>query len=609
MKLPIKTYMSAILLVLLMTVTAAAADGGRESQFSIGSGVRALGMGGGLVGMADDASAVFWNQAALGRLEEQEFNFMHASLFEGTIYDVAGYVYPHRKLGGFGISLMRLGTGDIVKRVDWNEYGDFDYYIAQMMLAYGRDVGGDFSAGAALKIVNQSMDNNTTYGVGLDVSLYRPLYRNISVGLLLQDIISPQLKLLEEEETVPLTVLAGIGIKDIGLFDELTHNFNLGLEKTEGRSIKLHTGLETNYRERMDVRVGYDRDNLSFGLGVLFGRMRFDYAYKIMDGISDSHRFGLSIKFGMTVTEKTQRDRDLQDARGSHLIMNERRRQFDHYKALGDRYYEQNNFDSSFVYYNRALAYRESDAFITGRIDRINTLRMESVMKEKDVVTEEMLQQSIMDGYYVQAKELFRSGDYRSAQGIVVLAGRIDTDDRRFDLLGKNIKAGIDSSIVSLLDIAEKAEKEGRLSDAVTAYDKILLLSPDDVTVKELIGRVGEAISLAQLISGGVEAFYLGRLSTAEAKFNRALSLSPGNVVANEYLSKINTLRQRPTGQDELEKDEKVWKIYLNALEYYRNGEYEQAIELWQEVLEYYPGNEQTLNNITQARLRLQSEE
>jgi len=609
MRLTLPTYLLTVLMILAVTLPVEAGDAGRESQFSIGSSVRSVGMGGGFIGMADDASTVYWNQAALGLLEEQEFNFMHATLFEGSIYDVANFVYPHPKFGGFGISLMRLGTGDIVRRVDWNESGEFHYYIAQAMLAYGRELYRGFYVGSALKIVNQSLDDNSTYGFGLDVSVYRQIYKDLSAGLLFQDIIAPKLSLQSDEETLPHNLIAGIGIREFSFFDDLRHKFNLGLEIPEDRSVKLHTGLETTYRERMDIRIGYDRDNLTFGLGVLFDRVRFDYAYKIMDGITDSHRFGLSLKFGMTVSEKIQREIDLQDARGSYLIMDDHRRQFDFYRDRGDWYLKRNNPDSAFVYYHRALAYRDKDSYVLEKIDEINEIRLKSLEQEQQVITDELLQQSILDGYYVQATELLMSKEYLSAQNVVDLALELDETDIRFTDLKSEIKSGIDSSIVRLLDEAEAAEKDGRLSEAVSLYEKILLLSPEDVAVKKLMGRVGEAINLAQLISDGVEAFYLGRLTVSEGKFNDALKLSPRNIVANEYLNRIKALRQHPTDQADLEKDEKVWKIYLNALEHYRIGEYEQAIELWQEVLKYYPGNEQTLNNITQARLRLQSKE
>ena len=39
-----------------------------------------------------------------------------------------------------------------------------------------------------------------------------------------------------------------------------------------------------------------------------------------------------------------------------------------------------------------------------------------------------------------------------------------------------------------------------------------------------------------------------------------------------------------------------------------RDRDYQKAIDAWQKVLEAYPNNTSTLNNIEQARLRLQSE-
>jgi tetratricopeptide (TPR) repeat protein len=78
-------------------------------------------------------------------------------------------------------------------------------------------------------------------------------------------------------------------------------------------------------------------------------------------------------------------------------------------------------------------------------------------------------------------------------------------------------------------------------------------------------------------------------------------------MVAKEYINRISILMKEATELEDLQKDEKAWKIYLDALEHFRNGDYENAIKLWDEVLEYYPGNKNTINNIEQARLRLQS--
>jgi len=602
-------FAGLICIILVLVPGIQAADGGRESQFSIGSGTRALGMGGGLTGSVDDGSAIFWNQAVLATLEEQEIEFMHATLFEGSIFDVFSYVYPHPKFGGFGLSLMRLGTDDIVRRVEWTDEGTFGYHIAQAILGYGRRLEGGFYVGAALKIVNQSLDKNSSYGFGLDVSFYKPISNKVTTGIIFQDVIPPRLRLNDQLETIPHTIMAGIGFNDIILFEDFEHKFNFALEKPEERSLKIHTGVETVYRDKIDFRLGYDRDNMTFGMGLHYNRLRFDYAYRIMSGISDSHRFGLSYRFGMSVSEKLRREAELADAHGSYLILNDRQEQFNYYRLMADRFYYKGEIDSAYVYYHRALAYRENSPQIIDKIAEIDNLRQYQIRQQQSEISEEEMQRIVLDGYYKQAISFFNQGLLVSAKSITDQALRMKSDDQRFISLKNRIDRSIEVRLIELLDDADRAEKEGRLADAISAYDRILELSPDDATILKLIDRVGEKVEIARLVSRGVESFYLGNLKSAEQQFNDILKKAPDNIVAQEYLRKIASIKQQPREQEDLESDEAVWKIYLNALEYYRNGQYEKAIDLWEEVLKYYPGNEQTLNNIKQARLRLQSEE
>ena len=159
-----------------------------------------------------------------------------------------------------------------------------------------------------------------------------------------------------------------------------------------------------------------------------------------------------------------------------------------------------------------------------------------------------------------------------------------------------------------MIDNAARAEEEGHFSDAVIFYNRVLELSPRDTTTEKLKDRVVHAIDVARLINQGVKAYYAADLDSAEYYFGRVLRIEPGNNVAQEYLGIIASLRQQPPGQDQLQADEETWKTYLKALEYYQNEDFENAIRLWEEVLQKYPNNEQTLNNIKQARLRLESQ-
>jgi tetratricopeptide (TPR) repeat protein len=122
-----------------------------------------------------------------------------------------------------------------------------------------------------------------------------------------------------------------------------------------------------------------------------------------------------------------------------------------------------------------------------------------------------------------------------------------------------------------------------------------------------MVSKAGAELNNYQLLSKGMELFSMGNLSDAKRRFEEVQRTDPNNVVALEYINRISILMKEATELEDLQKDDKVWKIYLDALEYFRNGDYENAIRLWEEVLRYYPGNKNTINNIEQARLRLQS--
>ncbi len=595
-------------IILLMQVTLIyAGDAGRESQFSLGSGVRALGMGGGFVGVADDASAVYWNQAGLARLEYQQVDLMHVTLNEGTIYDVASYVYPHHRLGGFGISFMRLGTGDIIRRDNWMAGESFSYSIMQMIFGYGRGLGGDFSVGTALKIVNQSMDDNSAYGFGMDLSLLKPVSDNISAGLIFQDIIQPRLRLGSVSEMTPYNIIAGLGFRDLFATGSMRYIFNTALEIPEDRDVRIHLGGEV-ILNRLNFRAGYDRDNLAFGFGIGLERFRFDYAYRLMDGLTDSHRFGLSFNIGASVSERIQLNNEAQTAMSKSLIKGDRTKQSNYYRDLGDKYFNQSQMDSALIYYQRALAYDPENGEVLSAIEEINRSGPVTMPDGKVMMSNEVLQKTLMDGFYAQASEFYSERKYIPSLSLVERALRIEPDEPRFTGLKENINASITTEITRLVDLARKAENEGRLSEAIKYYNQILDLSPGDIRADKNLSRTAETVELARMISLGAEQFYNNQFPQAKKSFENVLRIDPENGLALEYIERIDELTRKPGTLEDIREDEETWNIYLNAMQLYQEGKYGQAIELWQKVLDKYPGNDETLENIRQANLRLRAD-
>lgn len=84
-----------ILLLLICSIGVFAQTTPKYSNefLAIGVGARALGMSNAMTSVADDATAAYWNPAALTDIEyRHQFSFQHAAYFAGVAnYDYVGY--------------------------------------------------------------------------------------------------------------------------------------------------------------------------------------------------------------------------------------------------------------------------------------------------------------------------------------------------------------------------------------------------------------------------------------------------------------------------------------------------------------------------------------
>ncbi|HVO32500.1 MAG TPA: UPF0164 family protein, partial [Elusimicrobiota bacterium] len=105
-------FVLTILSVGLPAPLQATSTGGQPDEFlSYGAGARSLAMGAAFVGVADDASATYWNPAGLSQITRKEISLMQATLFADTTYDFYSLVFPSKKGGSaWGLSLTQLAN-------------------------------------------------------------------------------------------------------------------------------------------------------------------------------------------------------------------------------------------------------------------------------------------------------------------------------------------------------------------------------------------------------------------------------------------------------------------------------------------------------------------
>lgn len=136
------------------------------------TGVRALGLGGAFVGVADDASAVDWNPAGLQQLPQSEFLFMHEDAYADQFHEFAAYADPFWKAGkrrtwaGGSLSFHgshRRGGGRGGRRSNPS--------LGKRPWSFLRRVGGRGFGGGLRKVVHQEVAGQSGQAYALDVGL------------------------------------------------------------------------------------------------------------------------------------------------------------------------------------------------------------------------------------------------------------------------------------------------------------------------------------------------------------------------------------------------------------------------------------------------------
>lgn len=286
------------------------------SLLDIEPGVRALGMGGAFVAVADDETTAFANPAGLGLLRAMAFEFNAESRFGRAAY--GGVTFAGRN---FGAGVLFLNVADIVGR-DENQKatGLFNY----------TSVAGYASAGATLQDLSLTflrtppLDN---VAVGLRAQFYRVNVnppRGSTAGLTLSPSALFTLPLDGDtlqyvrlgaivENLVPIGVTYGSGHSEpwrigarlgasVGLLEamtvavELETNgiFHLG---GEYRFKELNTSEISGLALRAGVIVLRGGPLFTFGLGAKVNTFEFNYAFTGHPELPGSHRLSFTSRF------------------------------------------------------------------------------------------------------------------------------------------------------------------------------------------------------------------------------------------------------------------------------------------------------------------------
>lgn len=268
----------------------------------IGVGARASGMGGAFVGIADDATSIYWNTAGLSQLNQQEIVFVHNEWYQDIKYEYLGYSLPIRSKSTLGFSLTYLSLGEFqgYDALD-NPTSEFSAYGAVLGFAYAYRVSQSISLGIGLKGIEEKLENEKASSLALDFGfIYKP--GRLSIGMAYTNLGS-SMKFIQEKEPLPTKFSLGVGYKIFE--DRVSLAWDLDLPKDDKPILK--QGMEYRYQEAIFLRLGYEYKTsaqnlegtgLSLGGGFKFSNWEIDYTYSPNQKLGDSHRISLAYRFG-----------------------------------------------------------------------------------------------------------------------------------------------------------------------------------------------------------------------------------------------------------------------------------------------------------------------
>lgn len=612
----------------------AQSSAGTRSIFSVGAGARSLALARAFVGLADDATAAYWNSSGLARLERAEVVANHISLYSSFSEASAFYVgiaYPTMSMGTFGLAFMRLGSNFDAYDASSRYLGRSGYDESQTLLSYAFSkrlpyLGGATSFGISAKIVHQSIDPFSSTGTGLDLGfLYTPdKVPALSLGLNLQDIAGANLKLSNVEESTPHTMMLGASYGvTVGRAGRL--NLLFGYDSPQFDRRMLHLGAEYVHAGRVAARIGWDDGTMTFGIGVGFKSYRIDYGYVGTEAAGSSHPVAFTAGLGPTQEEKLLARRELRRMELEDEVNSMFR------EKIEERAREARAFESNREYAEALDSWKivlEFDPDDEEARQGVETAQREiRLLQEAEV--QEGTSRALVSMEFRRGLEYYTASDYNLARARFREVLELDPGNEEAEAYLEKIEVKMREQMEYHRQRAQSLQASGDKAGALMEWSRVRYFDPEDREAKtavdslkveldrmetdirdlktgnEDLRAVLEAsrieLEANRLYNEALNDYSAGALDSARSKLEDLLELDPSNIEASALKRRID-LKTRPLSADD---KERIRELYLTGMKFFTKDEFSKAIETWEKILEIDPDNESIQRNIEEARLRL----
>jgi tetratricopeptide (TPR) repeat protein len=481
-------------------------------------------MGRAFMAVSDDASATYWNPAAMTQLKQKEVMGLQASLFQGAAFSFFSYVSPSAN-GAWGVNLTKLTAGNFEKitaTVDPSSPADSPNFLSvktigmyqvsnqALTFAYGKQVTSKIAMGISLKRITNTIDTFNQSFSAVDASMFSKVNDNYRIGLAVRNAVTQSPA--NSDDRLPLTVRFGnaysllnnkiILAADLNSSKFTGFGWNLGTEYWASRKAAIRLGLENR---------GGQITETTAGVGFKLGNMNLDMAFGLNE-LGMSQRISMGWKFGKSAESN----------RGDEV-----RRLI----KAGEVAFSKGSYAQAVAKLEAALSVDPSNKDLQAMVNKINGIAGSIPAASGDGEVDRLVRQGVsayIVGDLTTAYDSLRTAFEKnpSNQSLMNFTNRVarQAGQPTVEPPRNSISGARWTLVDQKLHDALSAIYEGRYDVAISKCEQVLRIDPNNVMA---IGRMGAAF------------FLLGEKDKAITLWKRALELEPNNQTAIDYLKQL----------------------------------------------------------------------